>query len=150
LDGGGGFRGGGGGRRGKCKTPPAFCTETLLAFCAETLLASGAETLPTVGADAPLAFGTDVSPTLCAESGVGAAAAPSANASDCYFHEKDRETCASSSLTVLLVQQRNKSGQAADDDWDPCGRDRRQELRFTHVLRDLRQYEQKEPCGDAA
>jgi hypothetical protein len=59
-------------------------------------------------------------------------------------------TCADSRLAVLLVQQCNKPRQPTDDHRNPCPGQRRQQLRFAHVLRNLGQHEQKEAGRDAA
>src|ERR1700733_8825546 len=67
-----------------------------------------------------------------------------------YAAESDREGYATAPLPVLLVQQRDESSQAPDNNRNPCRRHRRHEFGLAHVLRDFRQNEQKEAGGDAA
>ena len=57
----------------------------------------------------------------------------SANAS----RNGDREACANSPLSVLPVEQRDKSGEAGNDHRNPRGCDRRRELRLAHILGDF-------------
>jgi len=44
----------------------------------------------------------------------------------------DREACSNSPLSVLLVKQRDKFGEAANDHRNPCSCNRRHELRLAH------------------
>src|ERR1700733_8784654 len=62
----------------------------------------------------------------------------------------DRDSYANAPLPVLLVQQRDESSEAPDDNRNPCRRHRRHEFGLAHVLRDFRQNEQKEAGGNAA